>query len=191
MRKRHKKIERDLPGRFWKYKRLLCSEPIIPFEFHAATEQAFEIAAFARGHFRQEEIELSLMPGPVYRIRRADQAKPSRLARVRKAIWRRMGRIGRELFAVLQGSLENGGRPAEGRRQREVGRGLPDAATAQAQRASRQTEERHERNAQASRPIAGRQLTSDIEESCQTPQAPVGGSLMSAYEQFVKSKRCG
>jgi len=91
----------------WIYKRRLCSEPMVPFEFHATTEQAFEIAAFARGHFNQEEVELSLMPGPVYRIRRAEQAKPSKLARVRKAIWRRIGRIGRGLFAVLQGSRED------------------------------------------------------------------------------------
>jgi len=123
----------------WIYKRRLCSEPMIPFEFHATTEQAFEIAAFARGHFDQEEIELNLMPGPVYRIRRPDQAKPSKLARVRKAIWCRIRRIGRELFAVLQGSRENGRRPGEGRRHREVGRGLADAV-AQAERASRQTE---------------------------------------------------
>ena len=58
----------------WIYKRRLCSEPMIPLEFHATTEQAFEIAAFARGHFDQEEIELSLMPGPVYRVRCADKA---------------------------------------------------------------------------------------------------------------------
>jgi hypothetical protein len=117
----------------WRKGCRLYKEPMIPLEFHATTEQAFGIAAFARGHFNQEEIELRQIADPVYRIRNADQAKPSKLARVRQTIWRRIRRTGREFFAMLQRSRENGRRPAEGRRHREVGHGLADAATAQAE----------------------------------------------------------
>ncbi|MGC2280450.1 MAG: hypothetical protein WA603_10565, partial [Candidatus Acidiferrales bacterium] len=141
----------------WRKGRRLYKEPMIPLEFHATTEQAFGIAAFARGHYNQDEIELKQIAGPVYRIRRADEAKPSKLlARVGKAIRRGIRRIGREFFAVLQGSQENGRRPGEGSRHQEMGSGLVDAATAQAESACRQTEGRdHEARRRRGLSVAG------------------------------------
>lgn len=118
----------------WIYKRRLCSERMIPLEFLATTEQADNIAAFACVHYDQTEILCFPVSDRVRHFRRADQARPSNaFTRVRKAIWRHIRRFGREFFAMLQRSRENVRRPADGRRRREVGHVLVDAATTQAE----------------------------------------------------------
>lgn len=129
----------------WMERRRLYKERMIPLEFLATTEQADTIAAFALVHYEQIEIQCYPISDRVRRYRSADQTKPSKpLARVRKAIWRRIGRIGREFLAILRGSRENGRLPGKGRCHRKVGCRLVDAATAQAERACRQTEGRHD-----------------------------------------------
>jgi len=126
----------------WMERRRLYKERMIPLEFLATTEQADAIAAFACVHYDQIEIQCYPISDRVRCYRRADRAKRSKLlARVRKAMRCRILRIGREFLAILQGSRENCRRPGEGRRHREVGR-LLDPATAQAERAARQTEGR-------------------------------------------------
>jgi hypothetical protein len=141
----------------WRERGRLYKERMIPLEFLATTEQADAIAAFALVHYDQLEILCVPISDRVRRYRRADQAKPSKLlARVGKAIRRGIRRIGREFFAVLQGSQKNGRRPGEGSRHQEVGSGLVDAATAQAESACRQTEGRdHEARRRRGLSVAG------------------------------------